>query len=327
MKDKPKLNICINNLICHQITIFIKPYLNNKKNKNNFNNDLKINQQKFDKISKEKNIKIDDNKNKILSVLNNNNKESKINKNIEEKNVKNIDADIYNNKTIENSGIKKGKIRIIKSIKFNQPTIKLIDDIKYKTHSKNNFEEYNTYKSAKNILNKSDKKTDDAFYKRQKTLSKKAQIKYKKTKININNNYNNNRYESHRLIKKINSKNKSPFKDYRDYKKKIKKEDNLSVNYTTSKKKNYIERYKEAIEKIMKNDDSIFNDESQIFYIKNNSKNILKNDINIIKKRNKENKPKRKLNENISEKTFRNNIKMKKNIYGSCDNIHKKNKI
>ena len=77
----------------------------------------------------------------------------------------------------------------------------------------------------------------------------------------------------------------------------------------------------------MKNDDSIFNDESQIFYIKNNSKKIIKNDINIIKKRNKENKSKGKLNENISEKTFRNKSKMKKNIYGSCDNIYKKNKI
>ena len=75
----------------------------------------------------------------------------------------------------------------------------------------------------------------------------------------------------------------------------------------------------------MKNDDSIFNDESEILYIKKNtSKKLLKNEnssINSYKQK--------KTDENISEIKYNKKSskdisikKIKKNYFKSCDNIH-----
>ena len=75
----------------------------------------------------------------------------------------------------------------------------------------------------------------------------------------------------------------------------------------------------------MKNDDSIFNDKSQILYIKEKSKKILKNrnnskDNSLVKKKD-QNKSKVKFNLKSSEDlTIK---KSKKNHFRSTDNIHK----
>ena len=316
LKIKPKLKKYINNIICHQISIFLKPCIhkisNSKINKeNNKNIDIKYEKIKKSSNNNIKNIDNDFIEDYYLKLLNNKKTDKKELKKTEHR----IDTEINKNKYSDTSYKKRNKKTIIKNIKFTHPTIKIFDDTIYK-------KQYN-YKSQNNILNTYNNEHDKEIYNSQKTLPKNSEIKYNKFS-ETNNNYKyknkNNRYDINRLLKEIENKNRSERKEYRKNKNIIKKNKittNNNKNNTSSKKKNYFESYKEAIENIMKDDYSIFNDENDILYIKKDKKKIMKNDINNEIGKSKDIKSKERLIEN------KNGI-IKKTYYGSCDNIHQK---
>ena len=202
--------------------------------------------------------------------------------------------------------------------KFNHPNIKTKDLI-YRNKMNNYFDSY-INKSENNLINRNDysfnKKPIKTIYNSQKEIiPKKAQIKYYKLNNSQNNKSQIIRRKGQQKIKIIKIKT---FK--KNDKNKIRNENN---NF--QRKSKYLQRYRETIENIMKNDDSIFNDKSQILYIKDKSKKILKNrnnskDNSLVKKKD-QNKSKVKFNLKSSEDlTIK---KSKKNHFRSTDNIHK----
>ena len=318
--SKPKRKKYLNNLICHQISITLKA-INNSINKTNKN------KQKFDKIIKKtpnKEVIRKDNKEILFTnyknnVIGNNDGEEE-----EEEKV-----NINNNRNIFSSDSKKNKKSRIKE-KNNKSLIKIYKGSIYRIPNNNNFEE-NTYNSGKfnNYLNTTNNHNkDDTIYSSQMTLNtKKVEIKYyKMRKINNNNSKysnQNNRYDINRLIKEIENKKRNnqgkEYKTINNNKNKIKNKNNKTniknmnknINNNISKKKNYLEIYKETIANIMKNDDSIYNDDSELFYIKED-------------KNKNENMSELKINENKKQKNKKiPTIKIKKNLYSSCDNILK----
>lgn len=114
------------------------------------------------------------------------------------------------------------------------------------------------------------------------------------------------------------NKNRSISNEYRKIKNNNK---NIKTNFdnsTSVKKKTYLERYKEALATLMGNDNSIYNDESEMLY----SKRIIK--------KNKNNKPikkkifKSKINHSRKDRSvIKDKNKIKKKVYSSCDEIHK----
>ena len=345
-KRKRYLNISI----CHQIEIFLKAVLNNisKKKNNNLRKQNEVNiypmkkKQKFDKINNQFSNKTENNINQ-----NNNNfniklqEDKKYNKKFmmkfEYKNQK-IDKEEDNYNLI----INKNKCNYEQKNKMNISTAK-INNI-YQNSLKNIFG-INNFNSDNNIKtfkkeNKNNNENNEFYKPQMTTISKKKEIKYfnmSSNKYLINSQYKNicNRYGNIRLIKgfKI-KKNKSTKykiestksrnkvinkKKYNDnsYNNNLSLNNNFSDKNLYSKKKNYLERYKEAIENIIKYDDSIYNDENDIFYLKNDNK------INDEKKeKNKNRKIKLFLNKN--SKNIIPKIKVKKNYYcSSCENIRK----
>ena len=102
------------------------------------------------------------------------------------------------------------------------------------------------------------------------------------------------------------------------------------------KKKSYLQKYKEAIDDLMKNDDTIFNEENNIRKVskkksqkkisKNSNNRNLSTNNNYYKKKPKEIRPQIKMykinNSKYSKVNSRN--KTKKNFYGSVDTFRNK---
>ena len=151
-------------------------------------------------------------------------------------------------------------------------------------------------------------------------------------KSSKNFNYQN----THKYINTDNIENKS----IRNNKiKKNKFNDSINGNSYKPRKKYYLKKYKEAIENIMKNDDSIFNDERKevntTYVQKSIKKRIIKNDNtnsnkkynitmtnNIIKKISKVKPQIKYYNTRINKYNYKNINK--RNIHSSTDNIYRK---
>ena len=336
-KQKPKKYL--NNLICHQISITLKAIftkiVNNKnyipKNINNSINKTNKNKQKPNKIIKKtpnkEDRKKDNNEIKYKNYKNNdidNNDDDEEEEEEEKENINNI-RNIYSS---DSKKYKKSKIEE----KNNKSLIKIYNRPIYRIPNNDDFEEntynmenFNNYLNTTNNYNK-----DDTIYSSQMTLNmKKAEIKYyKMSKINNSNSKyinQNNRYDIKRLIKEIEIKkrnnqgkgyktiNNNKNKNNNSTNNKNLNKSNKNINKNKPKKKNYLEMYKETIANIMKNDDSIYNDDSELFYIKeDNNKNENMSELKL------------KINENKNQKNKKTStIKIRKNLYSSCDNILK----
>ena len=337
LKSLSKPKKYLSNLICHQISITLKAIFNKVPNNNiqslkkinNSNNKEDKEQKKFGKVIKNtlnKEIRKRDKKEIKCENYKNNNIEN-TNDDEEEKEE---NAYINNNRNINSFDSKKNKKSKITE-KNNKSLIKIYNGSIYRIPNNNNFEE-NTYNSEKfnNYLNTTNNlNKDNTINNSQMTLNttRPENKYYKMSKNNIINckyNNQNNRYDINRLVKEIEVKKRSQGKEYKpknNNKNELKNNNKINsknISKTNnnnkkniSKKKNYLERYKEAIANIMKNDESIYNDDSELFYIKEDNK---KN----------ENLSELKLNENKKEKSKKcSTIKIKKNLYSSYDNILK----
>ena len=332
-KQKPKPKMYLNNKICHQINIILKAVINkNLKNKNSAKISPKKNKQNYDK-TKEKS-------------LNKNNKETKLNNKKEEiKKSRNKYNDV-NNEIKDNTSYDKkeeniygSNTNLTKKNILSQSSFKINEEIN-KSHldTDKNLDKY-SYSSNKHIKILKNLRLEESLYKPQTTvISKKAQIKYFKTNNNYNKtNYNKTNYKNKSYkntnnkntnYKNANINNKNNIGNYLKEigKKRVSKNkenrnnENNSIN--KKNKKTYLQRYRDAIENIMKNDESIYNDQSDIFYNKKDDKTILKNGFNSDIKKKNGIKSELKLKEiKTQKKNTKSSNKIKKNIYSSSDNI------
>ena len=338
---KPQKKMYLNISICHQINIFLKAVIDNISNKKNnnlkskkeINNHQKNKKQKLDKIVK--------NSNKIIENKKKDDENNDINIQEKRKNKKVIKKSEIKNQASYNDEEDEDNINQSKKVFSCERKNKVnFSSVKKKNQFNRNLEIYDfTSESYNNILKKSKKgnSQDDEFYKPQlTTVTRRPEKKYYKMSCkNFNKYKNNNIYDSSRFLKREKIKKNESTKEKIKLKKIINNNsnnknnknsnntpslnDNFSDNNFNSKnkkkKKNYLERYKEAIENIMKNDNSIYNEESDIFYI---DKNINKYENNQTEENNEI-----KYFGNLNSKSKIPKIKVKKNYFSSCQKIKK----
>ena len=333
-KPKPKSKVepkkYLNNYICHQVSISLN--INNKKdhnssniiNNNNIYGYSKKFKQKYDKIVKISSKSLNKNSNNDKDVKDNINlkNNAKSTKKLEVKTPSIIDEEsIFHNKKIYSSEMV-GNKNIINTNNNDSLLVNRNNKSFYQINIEDGFDE-NICKSVKNFqkLKYAEKPITTANNSQKEIIPKKAEIKY--YKMYKTNNKSKKLFKDNQIKKSNNILNK--VKENKDKMQKYNNNYKSSRTNFPQKKNNYIQMYKDAIDKIMRHDESIFNDEGDIFYIKKNSKQFFKKESNTIIKKKPENKYdiKNYLSKKYIKKKNNLNNNIKKNCFGSSDNIHK----
>ena len=368
LKYKKKIKKYLNLSECHQIYLC----LNISNNKTNIKNKSKHFSNSAPKISGHKDKSMDlFNTNDEYSNSHLKNNVSKNNENISDdksndmSSKKDVVRKLYFNDEILNYNSSGNKFNSSnkKNVNNNLNTnIKPINNFRT-LRLNNNHSSYkykvNNYRSENNIkflkiskYNSNNKKRN--INKSQKSFIPKKIIiirnKNKNYKIDNDQGSSSHRYENymnkssknfnyqntHKYINTDNIENKS-IKNNKIKKNKF--NDSINGNSYKPRKKYYLKKYKEAIENIMKNDDSIFNDERKevntTYVPKSIKKRIIKNDNtnsnkkynitmtnNIIKKISKVKPQIKYYNTRINKYNYKN--LNKRNIHSSTDNIYRK---
>ena len=207
-------------------------------------------------------------------------------------------------------------------IKYYKMSNRNVNNSEYKNKSINNkynkYDKYDITRFNKDKNLKSEKKVKNKIIKIKKLYNNKINNLSKKLINNKNNNYTNNNVTKN----KFTNNNYTDNNNYNITNNITYYKDNYNNSNLMTNKKSYLEKYKETLANIMKNDNSIFSDEGEILYIKKKSKRILKNGVNNEMKKNQfKSYYKTEKKYQKSQKTSL--IKNKKNIFGSCDNIYK----
>ena len=325
-KPKPKKEPkkYLNNSVCHQVSISLnimkKSNIKSKsKNKNSITSRNERCENKI-KISTKTSKTNMTNDNNTINVLY---KKEIINQ-PDEKTHDNLDEDNYfNERKLFNSERKRNRQLFNNEYNnnnnYNNSRIKIYNNSFYRININETYN-VNNYRSTENInnLKTAQKPFNATFSSKKEIIPKQAEIKFYKTSGKNNN----------KSSKKINDSNIK--RNCGTIKKiKVKKEINNNINnYTISthpKKKPFIQRYKDAIESITKNDDTIFN-ANNILYKQKSIKKKHKAGNSIETQKKKEIPAKINFNwKNSRNKQSNKKIKIlkKKNIFSSTDNIYK----
>ena len=368
-KNEKKIKKYLNLSECHQIYLCLN--INNKKtniktkSKHLSNSAPKISEHK-DKSMDISNINNEQANSHLKNNVLNNNEHNSDDKSNDMSSKKDLVRKLYFNDEISNydSSGNKFNSSIKKNLNNNFNTnIKPINNFRtlrlYNNHSSykhkvNNYRSQNNIKFLKISKYNNNNKTK-IINKSQKSFNPKKVIIIKNKNKNYKNDNNEQRSLSHRYENYMNKSSKNfNYQNNHKYintdtieKKKIKNNNikktkfNESINGDSYKprKKYYLKKYKEAIENIMKNDDSIFNDERKevntTYVQKSKKKRIVKNDNtnsnkkynitmtnNIIKKI-KNAKPQIKYY-NTKINKYNSKSVNKRNIHSSTDNIYRK---
>lgn len=329
-KPKPKKESkkYLNNSICHQVSISLN--IKNEKNnesKSKINNNTSFTNEKGVKKIKvpksNKNVNKENNNINVLYKKEEIKKPDKSSNDIDDDNILDTDRRLFS------SDQKKRNRQRINNNNYNNSRIKIYNNSFYRININETYN-LNNFRSSENIYNP---KTNEPHYmnsysnSKKEIKPKKAEIRYYKRSGRKNNTKNNS--SSRKRIDVSNIKiNSGSTERIQPRKIKIIRKNDIQNNTISvqSKQKPFIQMYKDVINNLMKNDDSIYK-ANYIFYTKKKKKKTHKIGNSSETKKKKGSQVKINFNWKNS-KINRNDRKIntsqkKKNVFSSCDNIHK----
>ena len=325
-KQEPKKYL--NNSVCHQVSISL-----NIKNENNNESKSKINNntsftnekvvQKIKVPKSNKNVNKENNNINVLYKKEEIKKPDKSSNEIDDYNLLDTDRRLFS------SDQKKRNRQRINNNNYNNSRIKIYNNSFYRININETYN-LNNYRNSENIYNPN---TNEPHYMnsysnlKKEIKPKKAEIRFYKRSGRKNNTKNNSSSRKRIDVSNI-KRNSGSTERIQPRKIKIIRKNDIQNNTIAvhSKQKPFIQMYKDVINNLMKNDESIYK-ANYIFYTKKKKKKARKIGNSAETKKKKGSQVKINFNWKNS-KNNRNDKKIntsqkKKNIFSSCDNIHK----